>query len=161
MVGWMHITDIHFVSPREKLTKILFSSRDTDGAHPQLSEMRALIVEDEILVAWHLESILQDLSLQVCDMVSTGQKAIEKSANTDVDIIFMDINLAGSMDGIEAAKKILERRQVPIIFVTAYSSDEKTVSKIISIFGPSIIIGKPATAQDVRSALVSLNVHRS
>ena len=67
--------------------------------------------------------------------------------------MFMDVNLAGPIDGIEAARRIRERRDVPIVFVTAYASDDATLSRIVSVLGPSVIVGKPATPlrSDMRS----------
>ena len=66
------------------------------------------------------------------------------------------INLAGEIDGIEAARRIRERRNVPIIFVTAYASDDATVSRIVAALGPSVIVGKPAPPAAVRQAILKL-----
>ena len=89
-------------------------------------------------------------------MVSTAPEAVVEAMKDNVDIVFMDVNLAGPMDGIEAARRIRERRNVPIIFVTAYASDDATVSRIVSALGPSVIVGKPATPASIRHALLRL-----
>ena len=81
---------------------------------------RVLIVEDELLVAWHLESLAREQHLEVCGLVPDGDGAIEQAVDLDVDLILMDIRLAGRMDGIEAARRIREQRDTPIIFVTAH-----------------------------------------
>jgi CheY-like chemotaxis protein len=117
---------------------------------------RALIVEDEIMVAWHLESVLEDLQMEICGLVSNAPEAVAEAVKDNVDIVFMDVNLAGEMDGIEAARRIRERRNVPIIFVTAYASDDATVSRIVLALGPSVIVGKPATPAAIRNALLRL-----
>ena len=54
--------------------------------------LRALIVEDETFVAWHLEAVLQELGFDVCEIVSTGRDAIAQAFATELDIIFMDIS---------------------------------------------------------------------
>lgn len=113
---------------------------------------RALIVEDEILVAWHLESLLEDLKLEVLGIVSSGPEAIEKAISQDVDLIFMDINLHGDLDGIEIAERILARRKIHILFVTAYA-DEPVLSRIRAILPDSPIINKPATFAAITSAI--------
>ena len=66
---------------------------------------RVLIVEDELLVAWHLESLAREQNLEVCGLVPDGDGAIEQATDLDADLILMDIRLAGRMDGIEAARR--------------------------------------------------------
>ena len=117
---------------------------------------RALIVEDETLVAWHLESVLQELGFEVCEVVSTGRAAVAEALATEPGIIFMDINLAGEIDGVEAAGQILEKSAVPIVFVTAYSDDEATLTRIHSIPGKSVVVGKPATPAAIEAAILRL-----
>src|SRR3569832_479588 len=81
---------------------------------------RVLIVEDELLVAWHLESLIREQSLEVCGLVPDGDGAVEQAADLDVDLVLMDVRLAGRLDGIEAARRIREQRDTPIIFITAH-----------------------------------------
>src|SRR4051812_36637605 len=81
---------------------------------------RVLIAEDELLVAWHLESLAREQNLDVCGLVPDGDGAIEQAVDLEVDLILMDIRLAGRMDGIEAARRIREQRATPIIFITAH-----------------------------------------
>jgi CheY-like chemotaxis protein len=90
---------------------------------------RVLIVEDELLVAWHLESLAREQNLEVCGLVPDGDGAIEQATDLDADLILMDIRLAGRMDGIEAARRIREQRDTPIIFITAHG-DPATRAKI-------------------------------
>jgi CheY-like chemotaxis protein len=78
-------------------------------------------VEDEELIALHLTEILEKNGYRLTDPVSSGEialKALEKSPKPD--LILMDIGLAGSLDGIETAKKIRHKYTIPIIFLTAY-----------------------------------------
>lgn len=119
---------------------------------------RVLIVEDETLVAWHLESVLQQLGYEVCDIVSNGVDAIEAAKIIEPDIVFMDVNLGGGIDGIEAAEQIVQRRETPIIFVTAYADDQTTLKRIKSMRGPRIVVGKPATPDAIHAAVQRLAV---
>jgi CheY-like chemotaxis protein len=137
--------------------KAAFPARQSgDGELSPTAGKRALIVEDEIMVAWHLESVLEDLQMEICGLVSNAAEAVVEAIKDNVDIVFMDVNLAGPMDGIEAARRIRERRDVPIIFVTAYASDDATVSRIVSALGPSVIVGKPATPDAIQRALLRI-----
>src|SRR4051812_32622793 len=82
---------------------------------------RVLIVEDELFVAWHLESLVRDLDLDVCALVPDGEGAIEQASDLEADLILMDISLAGQIDGFEAPRRIRSERQTAIVFITAYS----------------------------------------
>ena len=97
---------------------------------------RVLIVEDELLVAWHLESLARGQNLEVCGLVPDGDGAIEQATDLGVDLILMDIRLAGQMDGIEAARRIREQRDTPIIFITAHG-DPATRARIEHVLNPT------------------------
>lgn len=115
---------------------------------------RVLIVEDELLVAWHLESLARGLNLEVCALVPDGDGAIEQAADLDVDLVLMDIRLAGRMDGIEAARRIRESRDTPIIFITAHG-DPATRAHIEQLLPGTPVLAKPITAQHLRDAIAA------
>ncbi len=89
-----------------------------------LSKRKILIVEDEALIAMHIFNQLKKIGYAVAEPVATGERAVEVARETDPDVIIMDIHLAGSLDGIEAARRILEFRDMPIVFITGYSNPE-------------------------------------
>lgn len=121
------------------------------------ARQRALIVEDEVLVAWHLESLLDELGIEVCGMAANALEGVAKATAGDVDIVFMDINFGGGMDGVEAASQIRKAKvDIPIVFVTAYANDQAMISRINSKFGKSAVVGKPATPDTITAALLSL-----
>jgi CheY-like chemotaxis protein len=103
---------------------------------------RAIIVEDEMFVALHLETILEDLGLEVCEIVATGRDALDAAIASPPDIIFMDINLRGDIDGVEAARLIREKSDTPIVFVTAYG-DESTLKRVNAVAPNSPVLQKP------------------
>ncbi len=116
---------------------------------------RVLIVEDELLVAWHLESLAREQKLEVCGLVPDGEGAIEQAVDLDVDLILMDIRLAGRMDGIEAARRIRELRQTPIIFITAHG-DPATRARIEQVLPGTPVLAKPITADGLKEAIASV-----
>jgi CheY-like chemotaxis protein len=116
---------------------------------------RVLIVEDELLVAWHLESLAREQHLEVCGLVPDGDGAIEQAVDLDVDLILMDIRLAGRMDGIEAARRIRDQRDTPIIFVTAHG-DPATRAKIEQVLPGTPVLAKPITADSLKEAIASV-----
>jgi two-component system, response regulator PdtaR len=115
---------------------------------------RVIIVEDELLVAWHLESLIREQNLEVCALVPDGDGAIEQTADLDVDLVLMDVRLAGRMDGIEAARRIRESRDTPIIFITAHG-DPTTRAHIERVLPGTPVLAKPITSQGLRDAIAS------
>jgi CheY-like chemotaxis protein len=115
---------------------------------------RVLIVEDELLVAWHLESLVRELNLEVCALVPDGDGAIEHAIDLDVDLVLMDIRLAGRMDGIEAAQRIRQSRDTPIIFITAHG-DANTCAHIERVLPGTPVLAKPITVQSLRDAMAA------
>ena len=126
------------------------SPRDvsTVGKKPK----RALIVEDEIFIALHLETVLQDLGLEVSQIVATGREALDTAIANEPDVVFMDINLRGNMDGVEAARLIREKLELPIIFVTAYGN-EATLKRVRAVAPDAPVLQKPLSATALAAAI--------
>jgi len=89
-----------------------------------MTKSRILVVEDEAIVAMGIKQKLEDLGHQVVDIVFTGEDAVQTALNTEPELILMDIVLKGSMDGIQAAAKIRNQLDIPVIYLTAYSDEE-------------------------------------
>lgn len=85
---------------------------------------KIMIVEDEAVVALHLKMMLQELGYSVCSVISSGEEAVNEVEIHTPDLIFMDIFLAGSIDGIEAATQICAKHHIPIIYITAYDDED-------------------------------------
>ncbi len=82
-----------------------------------------LIVEDEAIVANDIKETLISLGYGVAGTAKYAESALEKIAETQPDLVLMDIHLAGPMDGIEAAGFIHTRYGIPVIFLTAYADN--------------------------------------
>jgi DNA-binding NarL/FixJ family response regulator len=122
------------------------------ASRPATGARRVLIVEDELLVAWHLESLAREQKLDVCGLVPDGEGAIEQAIDLDVDLVMMDIRLAGRIDGIEAARRIRAQRSTPIIFITAHG-DAATRENIARLLPGAAVLAKPITAQRLKDAI--------
>ncbi|HPE76387.1 MAG TPA: response regulator [Draconibacterium sp.] len=110
---------------------------------------KILIVEDEILVATDIQESLESLGYTVQNSVDTGLKAIQAVEKELPDLVLMDINLKGEMTGIEAAKTINQKHDVPIIYLTA-NADIDTVNKA-KVALPYGYIIKPFTDKDLQT----------
>ncbi len=73
-----------------------------------MDKLRILVVEDETLVARDIENMMLSLGYEVVDIVGTGVEAVSKAGELQLDLILIDIILPGEIDGIEAAKRILQ-----------------------------------------------------
>ena len=89
---------------------------------------KILIVEDEFIIGFGIQHILEKNNYQVCGIISKGEEAILKAIELQPDLILMDINLAGEIDGIEAADEIKKNYIIPVIFLTSYV-DSLTVNR--------------------------------
>ena len=81
---------------------------------------KILIVEDENIIALYIKASLLKAGYGVVAIVVSGEEAVESAAIHQPDLILMDIGLQGSIDGIEAARQIVEQSNVPIVFLTAH-----------------------------------------
>lgn len=88
-----------------------------------MTKTQILIVEDELIVAEDLRLTLDNLGYDVIAIASTGEEAIGIAELRNPDLILMDIQLRGTIDGITTAERIHARKDIPIIYVTAYADD--------------------------------------
>lgn len=89
---------------------------------------RILLVEDELLIARHIEQMVKNLGYQVAGVVESGEQALRVAAEQAPDLVLMDIRLKGQLDGIEAATRIWKLYSIPIVYLTAFT-DEDTLVK--------------------------------
>ena len=83
-----------------------------------------LVVEDEGVNAAYLEIVLGHHGYSVAGIVRTGEEALELAMRNHVDLLLMDIRLAGEVNGITAAERIIRTSGIPVIFVSAYATAE-------------------------------------
>ena len=115
------------------------------------SRKRVLIVEDESLTAMALASYLQGIGYKVLGLSATGEDAVLKAKTVRPDIIFMDVRLAGKMDGIEAAEIIARAEPVSIVFMTGYST--QAVIERAAAHAPAGYLVKPIDFSDINGIL--------
>lgn len=113
-----------------------------------MATQRILIVDAESVIARELEAMLRGFGYEVAAIASTGHEAIALTAQTEPDLVLMDIVLNGDMDGIEAAGEIRRRWPIPIIFMTADTA-EATVRRL-NVAQPFGYVAKPFTERELR-----------
>jgi len=107
-----------------------------------------LIVEDEGLIALHLTELLEKERYRVTGPTYSGEMVLKDLDTSPApDLILLDVGLAGSMDGIETARQIRKRSEVPLVFVTAYTS-ERMLERMREVSPDGVII-KPFVDTDL------------
>lgn len=91
---------------------------------PGLRKLRAMVVEDEFIIALELEMVLADLGIEVVASANTVDKAVQLAGDLRPDFVTMDIKLPGDRDGISGATEIFQRFGIRSIFVSAYKDEE-------------------------------------
>src|SRR3712207_1425869 len=97
--------------------------------------MRILIAEDETIIRLDLRELLERAGFDVCAEARDGEQAIELARSEHPDLAIMDVKMP-RVDGIEAARRILDERPIPIVMLTAYGHQE-LVSRAVEagVFG--------------------------
>ena len=85
---------------------------------------KLMLVDDEVVIISQLEEIVVAKGHEVVGMATSGEEAIEMAKDVRPDLILMDIMMPGEIDGITAAEQIKAERDIPVIFLTAYSEQE-------------------------------------
>jgi two-component system, cell cycle sensor histidine kinase and response regulator CckA len=93
-----------------------------------MAKTNILIVEDESIIASVIAGALRKFGYEVIGILNTGEAAVAEVLQKKPDLVLMDIRLQGSMDGISAAEQILDKLDIPIIYLTAYA-DEPTLER--------------------------------
>jgi PAS domain S-box-containing protein len=116
-----------------------------------MERARILVVEDDPLILLVARNRLAGLGYEVCGTAENGEEALEAARRTLPDLILMDIQLEGDMDGIEAASRIRSEFDVPVVYATAHSNPPVLARAIIS--EPFGYIVKPYGEADLRGAI--------
>ncbi|HZR91847.1 MAG TPA: response regulator [Gaiellaceae bacterium] len=114
--------------------------------------MKILIAEDETIIRLDLRALLEKAGLEVCAEARDGLEAVELARAERPDLAIMDVKMP-RLDGIEAARRILDERPIPIVMLTAYGQEE-VVSRAVEagVFG---YLMKPFRQEDLLPAIAT------
>ena len=112
--------------------------------------LRVLIAEDETIIRLDLRALLERLSMDVCAEARDGAEAVELAREARPDVAIMDVKMP-RLDGIEAARRILDERPIPVVMLTAYvERDLVARAAEAGVFGYLV---KPFREQDLLPAI--------
>ena len=121
-----------------------------------MKRQQVLVVENEQIVALDLEMCLETMGYDV-SFATTGEDAALAVDQIKPDLVLMDIRLDGSIDGIEAARRIRRGNDTPLVFLTAYA-DHQTIERAAKV-DPAGYIVKPFNEREL-AATIHLALHR-
>ncbi|MDC7227051.1 MAG: PAS domain S-box protein [Spirochaetales bacterium] len=116
-----------------------------------MKKTRILIVEDEVILSMDMTSSLESMGYEVVDAVPSGEEALSLVETDPPDLVLMDVQLEGELDGIQTAEKINNRDFIPIIYISGHT-DELTLSRA-KITGPYGYISKSFNYNELRTAI--------
>ena len=119
---------------------------------------RALIIEDEFLIALDLEATMFKLGFEVCSLAPSAYKARSLAMSDQPHVALVDVCLEGGREGIEIARWLREVCEVPIVFVTA-QSDQDTVERIHEQVPGAPALSKPVFRATLANALAEVTKH--
>lgn len=124
-----------------------------------MTQARILIVEDDEVVALYLALLIEALGYASAGIVARGEDVLLQFPTLKPDLVLMDVMLEGAIDGIETARQIHRRYDVPVVFITAHD-DAGLLKRAIST-GPFAYLHKPLKEGELRPTLeLALYRHR-
>ncbi len=117
-----------------------------------------IVVEAEALIAKDIKNSLVKSGYSVPSVVATGEKAVAESEKYCPNLVLMDIKLKGEMNGIDAAKIIKEKFDIPVVFLTAYADD--SILQEAKASEPYGYIVKPFQDKELKAIIeMAINKH--
>jgi two-component system, response regulator PdtaR len=112
--------------------------------------VRILVAEDETIILLDLKETLERAGFEVCGEARDGEEAVELAREEKPDLAVLDVKMP-RLDGIEAARRILAERPIPIVMLTAYGHDE-LVARAVEV-GVFAYLVKPFRESDLLPAI--------
>lgn len=116
-----------------------------------MEQFKILIVEDNVIIADDMQSMLEEIGYEIVDNVIVYEQAVEVLKTKQVDLVLIDIILASDKTGIDLGKHIREHYDIPFIFVTS-NSDRATVENAKTV-KPNGYLVKPFEQQDLYTSI--------
>ena len=113
--------------------------------------IKILIVEDNVIIADDMQSMLEEIGYEIVDNVIVYEQAVDVLKNNHIDLVLIDIILASDKTGIDLGKHIRETYNIPFIFVTS-NSDRATVENAKTV-KPDGYLVKPFEQQDLYTSI--------
>ncbi len=118
---------------------------------------RIIIVEDEALIAAEIKSTLSLLGYDIVGHAMNGDKALDLFSSKNMDLVLLDINIKGTLSGIDLARIIRKKYKIPFVYLTSFS-DKGTLDLVMETVPYGYIV-KPFTESDLK-VNIELALHK-
>ena len=122
------------------------------GKVPALARVPVLVVEDEAMIAWMLESLLEDMGFEVIALASNAVEAVAAAERQTPALVISDINLGPGADGIDAIGAIRRTCRPAVVFVSAYIDDDAR-RRIAQQVADARILSKPLSGNGLSAVI--------
>jgi len=120
--------------------------------------LRILIAEDETIIRLDLRDVLERAGHEVCAEARDGEEAVALAQSEHPELAILDVKMP-RLDGIEAARRILAERPIPIVMLTAYGQEELVARAVeAGVFGYLV---KPFRETDLLPAIQTARVRHA
>ncbi|MCC6865064.1 MAG: response regulator [Ignavibacteria bacterium] len=119
-----------------------------------MDKKKIAVVEDEGIVAMDISKCLSNLGFEVVFVADSGEKALELAKISSVDLILMDVELKGKLNGLDTAKTLSEKQDIHVVFLTAFE-DENTLKRIGEL-SPDGYLVKPFEDEQLKNTLMKV-----
>lgn len=133
-------------SSEDQIDELLRQALQDMSKQPRI---KVLIIEDEPIISLDLRIIMQEMGHEVAAIATTYDEAVRAADRTQPGLVLADIKLADGSSGIDAAKRILSTRDVPVVFITAYPERLLTGERP----EPTFLVTKPFIPETVRATV--------
>ncbi|MHC9542077.1 MAG: response regulator [Vulcanimicrobiota bacterium] len=117
-----------------------------------MGDIQILIAEDEALIARDLKRFIESIGYKVPATAFSGKEIVDKALKVHPNLVILDVNLQGDMDGIEAGRQIRNALGTPLIYLTG-SWDSDTFIRASSTL-PCAFLSKPFDESEIQSAIL-------
>jgi len=125
---------------------------------PIVKNAKLILVEDNPVLSRMIPLQMTKYGYEVVSVFSRGEDALKKSAELQFDLILMDIDLGGAMDGVTAAQALQRTKDVPVVFITSH--DDKEMRGRTQSIRFSTCLAKPFTEREV-ALTIELSLQRA
>lgn len=120
--------------------------------------IKVLLVEDDWIIAKEISYSLEDMGFEVAGIYDTGEEALKQIKLLQPDIVLLDIDLSGEINGIETAQRLKQDSSIPFVFLTALA-DSQTIEKA-KLAEPYAYLVKPVKPESLYST-IEITLHNA
>lgn len=126
-----------------------------DRLDPSITSAHVLIIEDEMMIAWMIQSLIEDMGFTSIAVAADGEEALRMASEDAPGLVISDINLGVAPDGVETVARICATMTTKVMFVSGYANSDAK-DRIERMIGGAQVLRKPIEAARLQNAVIEL-----